>query len=152
MLNNKSKVRLGAVLAATTMAIAGGMIMNSMVSAHAQSAGASIKNLATGQCLEGDSSGAVFLSDCTGADAQKWSSAAADADGSLTFTNTALPDRVLFNNDVGVGLEAANGTLGQKWTFSNSELRNAVVGNCLDSALAFTQCNGSDSQKWDINA
>jgi len=147
-----SRIKRFAATGAIAVALPVGMLATTATSASAQT-GMTIKNPATGLCLEADNSpfdvNAVFARGCNGAAGQSWT--------------VSLPGTVM---NVGNGgcLEARwdgpvvtsmcdDANPFQQWRASGDGLRNLVTGRCLqvfdDGFVATQECNSG--QQWTIS-
>jgi serine/threonine-protein kinase len=113
------------------------------------------QDVATGFCLDSNTSGNLYTQPCNGGSFQKWTVTTGGIGGSVRLQDLAT-GRCLDSNTSGNGYTLpCNGGNFQQWKSNGGSvitLTNIATGRCLDSNTARSaytlQCNGGSFQKW----
>ena len=109
------------------------------------------RDIATGLCLDSNTSGSAYTLSCNGGSFQQWVwSGSASA---VEHRNVATGLCLDINTSGRVYTLSCNGGSFQKWRRAGQQWINVATGLCLDSNTSgrvYTlSCNGGSFQKWD---
>jgi hypothetical protein len=140
----------GIMGSAITSGVVAAPTSTSQLASAAVGGTATLKNFATGSCLDSNRSGSVSTTGCNGASSQRWQANS----GATTLRNIAYGSCLDSNSSGSVYTAGCNGAGSQQWQANSgtTTLRNIAYGSCLDSnssgSVYTAGCNGAGSQQW----